>query len=195
MVSVEQLSSLDCLMWLQAGQSVAQTIAQHQTTVSRHQRRCADVFAIQVGKSQGEWRISGDTELLQLEREVHQAARLRDQRRLRLEAHRQEGSKLNLALPPGWLIGSSRIQRTQHLTQLLKDRILDAWLIHPQQERPTDAAIELIPLSGKPGLSCLAIHADLQRLEPVASLARRLAVHASGVASGSTSPINHQLKP
>lgn len=195
MVSLEQLSSLDCLLWLQSGQTVAKTIAQHQTTVSRHQRKCAQVFAIHVDKSHGEWRISGNTELLQLEREVHQAARLRARSGLRLDVPRDHAPELRSAIAPAWLIGASRIQCTQHFSQLLRRRILDAWLVDRQHDPPSDDAIALMPLLGRSAFQGLAVRREIQRLEPVQALARRLADHPSGVASGSTSPINHQLNP
>ncbi|MGB1416930.1 MAG: hypothetical protein ACPG6X_05545 [Synechococcus sp.] len=195
MVSLEQLSSLDCLLWLQSGQSVAKTLAQHQTTVSRHQRKCAQIFAIHMDKSHGEWRISGNTELLQLEREVHQAARLRAQSGLRLDVPRDQAPGLRSAMPAQWLIGASRLQCTQHFSQLLRQRILDAWLVDREHDLPTDDTIALLPLARRSGFQGLAVRREIQRLEPVQALAERLAVHPSGVASGSTSPINHQLKP
>ena len=174
MVSVEQLSSLDCLIWLQAGQLVAKTIAQHQTTVSRHQRKCASAFGIQVGKQDGEWRISGDTALIELERAVHQAARLRGQSQLRLEAAAPDTAADTWSVPETWLVGCSRLQRTEHFTQLLRQRIIDAWLVTPQHQQPTDASIQLVPLHKTSEQGVLAVRADLQPMDPVVDLAQSL---------------------
>ena len=174
MVSVEQLSSLDCLIWLQSGQLVAKTIAQHQTTVSRHQRKCAAAFGIQVGKQDGEWRISGDTALIELERAVHQAARLRGQSQLRLEAAAPDTAADTWSVPETWLVGCSRLQRTEHFTQLLRQRIIDAWLVTPQHQQPTDASIQLLPLHTTSDRGVLAVRADLQPMDPVVDLAQSL---------------------
>ena len=174
MVSVEQLSSLDCLIWLQAGQLVAKTIAQHQTTVSRQQRKCAAAFGIQVGKQDGEWRISGDTSLIELERAVHQAARLRGQSQLRLEAAAPDMAADTWSVPETWLVGCSRLHRTEHFTQLLRQRIIDAWLVTPQHQQPTDASIQLVPLHKTSEQGVLAVRADLQPMDPVVDLAQSL---------------------
>ena len=174
MVTVEHLSSLDCLIWLQACHAVGEAIGQHQTTVSRHQKKCAEAFSIQVEKSGGEWRISGDTELLQLEREVHQAARLQAHHRLRLEANGYGTTTLGLKVPQAWVIGRSRIQHAQHLNQLLKQRIIDAWLIGPRRERPADLSFQLIPIQRGSQAACLAVLAEHQSSEPVVDLVKAL---------------------
>ena len=75
MVSLDLLSSLDGLLWLQAGKQVGTTFQQHQTTVSRNQRKCAQTFGLTLRKQKGTWALEGSTDLLNLEREVHQAAR------------------------------------------------------------------------------------------------------------------------
>ena len=41
MVSLDLLSALDGLIWLQSGERVANLFMQHQTTESRNQKKCA----------------------------------------------------------------------------------------------------------------------------------------------------------
>ena len=86
MVTVDQLCCLDGLIWLQSGNAVGALTLQHQTTVSRNQRKCAKTFGVDVLKRDGLWQIEGDCQLLELERGVHQAARLKLGQGLRLEA-------------------------------------------------------------------------------------------------------------
>ena len=137
-------------------------------------KKCAEAFSIQVEKSGGEWRISGDTELLQLEREVHQAARLQAHHRLRLEADGYGTTTLGLKVPQTWVNGRSRIQHAQHLNQLLNQRIIDAWLIGPRRERPADASFQLIPIQRGSKAAWLAVLAEHQSNEPVVNLVKAL---------------------
>ncbi len=46
MVSLELLSSLDGLIWLQSGKKVGEIFHQHQTTVSRNLKKCSQAFGV-----------------------------------------------------------------------------------------------------------------------------------------------------
>lgn len=74
MVSLELLSGLDGLLWLQSGAKAGALFQQHQTTVSRNQKKCVQVFGISLFKHKKKWSKHGDEILLELERKVHQAA-------------------------------------------------------------------------------------------------------------------------
>jgi hypothetical protein len=79
MVSLDLLSSFDGMIWLQSGRKVGELFEQHQTTISRNQKKCAQVFGIKLQKVRNNWQPQGDSLLLQLERMVHQVARLQGQ--------------------------------------------------------------------------------------------------------------------
>lgn len=142
MVSLELLTSLDGLLWLQSGKQVGERFQQHQTTVSRNQKKCAQTFGVSIRKQQGCWSIEGDSQLLELEREVHQHARFLGQAPLRLEANGWLDGALCEPSPDGWVLGSSKPLGVSRARQLLQERIVDAWLC-PLPDQP----------SGEPQLS------------------------------------------
>ena len=87
MVSLDLLSSFDGMIWLQSGKKVGELFDQHQTTISRNQKKCAQVFGIKLQKISSNWQPQGESPLLQLERIVHQVARLQGKSSLRLDAN------------------------------------------------------------------------------------------------------------
>lgn len=56
-----------------------------EATTSRYRKRCLQLFDLAMERRQGEWELIGDTSLLERERQVHQQARWRGHRPLRLE--------------------------------------------------------------------------------------------------------------
>ena len=137
MVSLELLSSLDGLIWLQSGNKVGEIFHQHQTTVSRNLKKCSETFGLHVQKCGGSWIVEGDYELLNLERAVHQSARFQGKSPLRLEANVWINSILCSPPPAGWVTGTNpdhRIKSQQSL-QLLHENIIDACLC-PSLEAP-----------------------------------------------------------
>ncbi len=77
LVSVEVLAALDALLWLRTGDRAAAHLQCIQSTVSRHSRRCLQVFGLHMEKRAGEWCLRGDQTLIDLERSVHQLLRWR----------------------------------------------------------------------------------------------------------------------
>lgn len=143
------LSSLDGLLWLQAGEPVGALLRQHQTSVSRNQRKCAKAFRLTIEKERGRWRIQGDTTLLNLERQVHQRARLDGKGRLRLEACRWMDHLHDACIPKGWLAGSSRLNEPMRSLELLHDRIIDALLLPLENDFDHAPWINTFHLSSK----------------------------------------------
>ena len=78
------------------------------------------------------------------------------------------------SVPETWLVGCTRLQRTEHFNQLLRQRIIEAWLVTPHHQQPTDASIQLVPLHKSPDRGVLAVRADLQPMDPVVDLAQSL---------------------
>ena len=128
MVSLDLLSSFDGMIWLQSGKKVGELFKQHQTTISRNQKKCAEVFGIKLQKMSNNWQPKGDSHLLQLERMVHQIARLQGKSRLRLDANRWINSTLFNPPPSGWLISSAESASNSHKLECLQQRIVDACL-------------------------------------------------------------------
>lgn len=150
MVSLEHLSSLDVLIWLQSEKKTGVKLQQHQSTVSRNLKRCARAFDLTIFKEEGRWIVSGDTSLLQLEREVHQQARFMGHGLLRLEACGWGNGPLCAAIPSTWIVGDSSVEGVTHNLALLRDCILDAWLC-PLPDCPTeDSSLAVFPLCSMP---------------------------------------------
>ena len=128
MVSLELLSSLDGLLWLQSGSKVGVHFQQHQTTVSRNQKKCARVFGITLFKYKKKWDINGDQTILQLERKVHQVARFQGKSRLRIEVNGCLDSPNSNPPPSGWIVGSANNLTDPYGIQCLRQHIIDACL-------------------------------------------------------------------
>jgi hypothetical protein len=147
MVDLDTLASLDSLIWLQTGQAVAERFTLHQSSVSRNQQRCTELFGVQMQKVEGEWSVLGDSTILNLEREVHQMARVLGHRPLRLEATYWSGPLLCSPTPEGWLLGTSNIVGVPRNLKLVRERVVDAWLAGlpdlPEQDDPDLTAIVL----------------------------------------------------
>ena len=170
MVTVDQLCCLDGLIWLQSGNAVGALTLQHQTTVSRNQRKCAKAFGVDVLKRDGLWQIEGDCQLLQLEREVHQAARLKFGQGLRLEAALSPETALPQDLARIWTVGSSRIREPDHFATLLEQRVIEAWLTSEEQALGRSEAIISLPLTDEPETMRLVVHRDLHQQPVIAGL-------------------------
>ena len=150
LVGLDLLNSLDGLIWLQSGRQVGDRFRQHQTTVSRNQKKCAQAFGLVLQKQAGYWHLSGDTNLLAMEREVHQTARLIGHGALRLEANGWLGSEFCDPPPEGWIVGACKPIGVERSLALLQARIIDAWLC-PLADKPShDPALAAVPLCEMP---------------------------------------------
>lgn len=138
MVSLDLLSSFDGMIWLQSGKKVGEIFEQHQTTISRNQKKCAQVFGIKLQKIGNHWRPQGDSLLLQLERMVHQTARFQGKSSLRLDANRWLDHSLLNPPPSGWIVSSAKNLSDSHSLECLEQRIVDAWLC-PFKALPLEA--------------------------------------------------------
>lgn len=176
MVSLEELSALDLQIWLRTGLAAARAASCNQSTISRRVERTLGLFQLQLRRRGGEWQLRGDTQLLRMERELHQLARFRGQEPLRLEIAPLMVPLLAEPAPRGWCLGCGDILGLALPLQLLRERILDAWLVDNIVDLPPPddpefarfdlgryplwvAAIDGHPLVGETGLSL----ADLQR--------------------------------
>ncbi|TCD55155.1 LysR substrate-binding domain-containing protein [Synechococcus sp. BS55D] len=128
MVDLDSLACLDGLIWLRTGREVASRLSLDQSSVSRRQRTCASSFGITLEKHDQEWVLTGDQTLLNMEREVHQRARLAGLHPLRLEATYWTLPLLCRPEPCGWIAGLSNLVGMEPNLSLLRQRICDAWI-------------------------------------------------------------------
>ena len=166
MVSLDLLSSFDGMIWLQSGKKVGALFDQHQTTISRNQKKCAQTFGIKLQKISSYWQPQEDSLLLQLERKVHQLARLQGKSSLRLDANRWLDSSLFDPPPPGWLIGSANNLNDPHSLECLQQRIVDVCL-YPLTDLPVETELlKRIELNSKRkiGVVLLQEHANQERI-------------------------------
>ena len=166
MVSLDLLSSFDGMIWLQSGKKVGALFDQHQTTISRNQKKCAQVFGIKLQKISSCWQPQEDSLLLQLERKVHQLARLQGKSNLRLDANRWLDSSLFDPPPPGWLISSANNLSNPHSLECLQQRIVDLCLF-PLTDLPVETELlKRIELNSKReiGVVLLQEHANQERI-------------------------------
>ncbi|MEY4358627.1 MAG: hypothetical protein RLZZ631_113 [Cyanobacteriota bacterium] len=155
MVEQDTLAALDGLLWLRTGDAVAERLAISQSSVSRQANQCLRLFGIKGRKLDGEWDLIGDEPLLAAEREVHQIARWRGQRPLRLEGTYWSGPLLCTPVPKGWILGLCNIVGVQRNWELLRERIVDVWLSAlPDLPPDDDPELTSITLSHMP-VHCL----------------------------------------
>lgn len=128
LVSLDLLDSFDGLIWMQSGKQVGNQFQQHQTTVSRNQKKCAQTFGLALNKENGIWTIDGDKRLLILEREVHQAARFQGKAPVRIEANGWIDGLLSSPVLESYITGACKPSGVDRCLSLLDSRIVDAWL-------------------------------------------------------------------
>jgi hypothetical protein len=154
-VEQDMLAALDGLLWLRTGDAVAERLGVSQSSVSRLANRCLRLFDIKGRKIDGEWDLIGDEPLLAAERHVHQVARWRGHRPLRLEATYWSGPLLCTPVPTGWTLGLCNIVGVQRNWALLRERIVDAWLSAlPDLPAADDPHLTSVTLSQMP-VHCL----------------------------------------
>ncbi|MEA5414092.1 hypothetical protein [Synechococcus sp. BA-132 BA5] len=124
-VEVSHLDCLDCLLWLRTGDNVARRLNCTQATVSRTTKRTCSTFGIELSKSNGEWSVSGNQLLLNLERAVHQVHRWNTGLPLRIEAQHHSGP-LYLDPPPDkCILGNMDFADYHTPINLLRDGVID----------------------------------------------------------------------
>jgi DNA-binding transcriptional LysR family regulator len=137
MVTVETLEALDLLIWLGSGALAGERARCNQSTVSRRIRQAQSSFGLKLQRRGAQWHLSGNSLLLQMEREVHQVNRIHHNRPLRLQAPAWSHDHLLRPLPQGWIINPSDGPGSpHHCLDLLKARVVDACLA-TLPERPS----------------------------------------------------------
>ena len=166
-VTVELLATLDALLWLRTGERAAGYLQCTQSTVSRHSRRCLEVFGLRMEKRAGEWCLLGDPTLLNLQRGVHQFLRWQQGTGLRLDGQHWCRHLLEPGLPVPWVSGNGNYFEYERPLALLQEGVIDAWLCSAPDlpEHPDLHTVQLtampMRLVVKPGHPLLARPAPL----------------------------------
>ena len=99
---------------------------------------------------------------------MHQHARFQGQRPLRLEATDWSGPLLCTPTPPGWVLGLCNIMGIARNLQLVRERIVDAWLCGLRDlPDPHDPDLTAIVLSTMPVYCTVAAGHPLLRRDPL----------------------------
>jgi hypothetical protein len=142
-VSLEQLSALDLMLWLTGSQRAAQLERTNQSTIVRRAQAVKDLFEVAIRRDPSGWSLSGDTQLLLLERLLHQRARLLGRRPLRLQTPYWTQRGRLRRLPQGWITNPPTASSAcENPLELLRARVIDAALLTPSQL--TQASVDLM---------------------------------------------------
>ena len=134
MVTEEQLTALDLTIWLGSTERAADVDFSTQSTISRRNNKVLKRFGIHLQRINAELLVSGELQLLNLERQVHQLARIKRQRGLRLQAPFWLQHGPGIALPEGWKMNARRANLScTSPVNLLREHVLDACLATPTQ--------------------------------------------------------------
>ena len=135
-LSLEQLAVLDLYLWLEHEGDVSAAHHVHQSTVSRQLRAALKLFDLSLVRRHTHLELRGDPSLLLAERYVHQQARLRGLAPLRIDATYSSGPWFLAEPPEGWLVGRFDLPGLKRPLQLLRDRVIDAWVGSYQPDLP-----------------------------------------------------------
>lgn len=136
MVSQEELAAVDLLVWQRTGAQAARLSDCNQSTISRRLARVSDVFGMRLRRIQGEWNSWDRDGLLAMERQLHQLARLLGHGAPRLELSPYLGPFLAMRPPPGWVLGPMDHVGILRPLELIRDRIIEAWITDNLLELP-----------------------------------------------------------
>lgn len=157
MVDREDLAALDAILWRRTGQLAAAALGCHQATISRRLARCREVFGVAMWRQQGEWEC-GSSPLLALEHHLHQLGRFLGHGPLRIEGFPGGSAPLLQPLPEGWIGGTFDHVGVDRPLQLLRERVIDAWLCDAVDDLPQASLADLavLPLWRAPVLPLAA---------------------------------------
>ena len=158
MVSLDQLAALDLLLWLTGSERAAKLEDTNQSTIVRRSQAAEACFEVAIQRDPSGWRLEGDSQLLQLERQLHQLARLLGHRPLRLHAPFWTRKTQLRQLPQGWCCNPATATSVcENPVELLRARVIDAALLTPTQ-LPATLRVLASPPNVWPVLLSLAPH-------------------------------------
>ena len=151
MVTEEQLAALDLTLWLGSTERAAEVDFSNQSTISRRHHKVLRQFGIELNRTKRQLEVSGDLQLLDLERQVHQLARLKRRLGLRLQVPFWLQNNPGVVPPEGWSMNPQRadLSCTDPVT-LLREHVLDACLATPTQIPETRDDLFILELHNRP---------------------------------------------
>lgn len=130
MVTLEQLAALDLVIWLGSSDRAAAFSHANQSTISRRSRAALQMFGLHLHRGRLGRSCEGDMTLLQLQRLVHQHARLQGRQPLRLQMPYWTRRIEAIAIPAGWCATPpDPALACEDPIGLLRDRVIDACVI------------------------------------------------------------------
>jgi DNA-binding transcriptional LysR family regulator len=136
MLTLHQLAALDLTLWMGSGAAAASVLGVNQSTVSRQQAAVLRLLGLRLIRRSGAIGLKGDLELLRAERQVQQLARLKGLAPLRIDANFASGPWFLNPVPDGWISGRFDLPGLQRPLELLRERVLDAWVCSYQPDLP-----------------------------------------------------------
>lgn len=165
-VTLECLDAFDHLMWLRTGARAAEVLGCNQSTISRHAARCQQTFDIKLRRESAELVVVGDQELLAAERRLHQHYRWEMGLPLRFEAQHWMREFYASWQQPEWTKGNLNYLEYARPLDLLKQRIIDAWLCGAP-DIPDDPELTCVQLYALPMLLAARLDHPLQLKSPL----------------------------
>ncbi len=135
MVDEEHLECLDFMLWLSGSHRASRLTHTNQSTVIRRANTVLSIFGTEIRRSRRiGWCDRGATDLLRMERAVHQRFRFRGRRRLRLHTPYWSQRVVQPKLPRGWITNPpDPAQPCENPLELLRQHVIDACLVTPTQ--------------------------------------------------------------
>ena len=151
-VSIEELSCLDCTIWLKSQSKASDFLRVSQPVVSRNIKKVSDTFNISYFKDDGEYEIIHDqaSTRLDVQRKMHQEMRFEDKKLiLRFDAFKRMKSHLTEdVIKTPWRIGvSSDIENPTLFKNLMDSSIIDAWMSVWPETTSVNSTYTAIPVS------------------------------------------------
>ena len=151
-VSIEELSCLDCTIWLKSQSKASDFLRISQPVVSRNIKKVSDTFNISYFKDDGEYKIIYDpaSVRLDIQRKMHQEMRFEDKKLiLRFDAFKRMKSHLTEdVIKTPWRIGvSSDIENPTLFKNLMDSSIIDAWMSVWPETTSLNSTYTAIPVS------------------------------------------------
>jgi hypothetical protein len=176
-VDEEHLESLDFMLWMSGSHRASRLTHTNQSTVIRRARTVLSIFGTEIHRSSRHgWRDQGGTDLLQMERVVHQRFRFRGRRLLRLHSPYWSQPVVRPQLPRGWMTNpADPVHTCENPLELLRQNVIDACLVTPTQiEHPAEDLVRIDLVHSVIDLTIFAMPAAESSAPQRASLAALL---------------------
>jgi hypothetical protein len=151
MVTLDQLAALDLLLWLTGSHRAACLERTNQSTIVRRAQAVEACFGVAIRRDPQGWSVDGDTQLLAMERLLHQRARLLGYRPLRLHSPFWTLRTGLSRLPSGWCANPATATAVcENPLELLRERVIDAALLTPTQMPASTEGLAVFELVHRP---------------------------------------------